>query len=171
MEINSYGQVEISADEAIQSLYSGKIKSLEGVYVAEPDRSIFNQARSLLGDRFPELEKLAIPNMTVEEFDRQNQSQWFMPEDYCPNLVEMLYGQCATQEQTDRVSLELELFIQHGMMDLLYYIKYLVDTMRANDIVWGVGRGSSVASYVLYLIGIHKVDSLKFSLDIREFLK
>ena len=94
-----------------------------------------------------------------------------MPNSYCPNLVEMLYGMCTTSEQTDRVSLELELFIQHNMMDLLYYLKYLVDTMRENNIVWGVGRGSSVASYVLYLLGVHKVDSIKYELDIKEFLK
>jgi DNA polymerase III alpha subunit len=43
--------------------------------------------------------------------------------------------------------------------------------MRKNKIVWGVGRGSSVASYVLFLIGIHKVNSLKYNLDIKEFLK
>ena len=57
------------------------------------------------------------------------------------------------------------------MIDLLYYLKYLVDTMRKNNIVWGVGRGSSVASYVLYLIGIHRIDSIKYNLDINEFLK
>jgi len=48
---------------------------------------------------------------------------------------------------------------------------YIVDMMRKNNLVWGVGRGSSVASYVLYLIGIHKIDSLKYNLNIEEFLK
>jgi len=48
---------------------------------------------------------------------------------------------------------------------------YLVDFMRENEIVWGVGRGSSVASYVLYLIGVHRIDSIKFGLDWREFLR
>ena len=57
------------------------------------------------------------------------------------------------------------------MLDLLFYLKYLVDTMRGNSIVWGVGRGSSVASYVLYLLGVHKVDSIKYDLDINEFLR
>ena len=66
---------------------------------------------------------------------------------------------------------ELELFFQHGMVEVLIYLKYLVDTMRSNNIVWGVGRGSSVASYCLYLLGIHKVNSLKYNLDIHEFLK
>ena len=98
-------------------------------------------------------------------------SNWFMPNDYCPNLVEYLYGCCQTQEQKDRVSLELDLYIKNDMMDMLFFIKYLVDTLRKNKIIWGVGRGSSVASYVLYLIGVHKVDSIKYNLPIEEFFK
>jgi DNA polymerase III alpha subunit len=74
-------------------------------------------------------------------------------------------------EQKVRVTEELTLFAQHNMIPLLKYLKYLVDTMRKNNIVWGVGRGSSVASYCLYLIGVHKIDSIKYSLDIKEFLK
>jgi len=57
------------------------------------------------------------------------------------------------------------------MYDVLHVMKYIVDTLRANNILWGVGRGSSVASYVLFLIGIHKVDSIKYNLPIEEFFK
>jgi DNA polymerase III alpha subunit len=172
MKINSYGQVEITADEAFQSLYSGKIDSLANVYVEGEEKKRFNQARDLNGDRFSQLEQLVLPTATVEEFDRLNQEQWYMPEEYkLYDIVDWLYCECQTSEQKDRVTEELILFAQHDMIDLLKYIKYLVDTMRKNSIVWGVGRGSSVASYVLYLIGIHKVDSIKYQLDIREFLK
>jgi len=54
---------------------------------------------------------------------------------------------------------------------VLHVMKYVVDTLRENQIVWGVGRGSSVASYVLYLIGVHKIDSIKYKLPIEEFFK
>jgi len=97
--------------------------------------------------------------------------RWFIPDDYCPNLVEFLYGQCTTSEQTQRVDQELELFIKNGMYDLLHVMKYVVDTLRANNVVWGVGRGSSVASYVLHLIGVHKIDSIKYNIPIEEFFK
>lgn len=100
-----------------------------------------------------------------------NPKHWFIPEDYCPNLMEMLYGMCETDEQTERVSQELELFVKHNMVDVLYVMKYVVDTLRENHVVWGVGRGSSVASYVLYLIGVHKIDSIKYNLPIEEFFK
>jgi hypothetical protein len=66
---------------------------------------------------------------------------------------------------------ELLLYQERDLFPLLCYIKYMVDTFRANNIVWGLGRGSSVASYVLYLIGVHKIDSIYYDLPITEFLK
>jgi DNA polymerase III alpha subunit len=98
-------------------------------------------------------------------------TNWNIPNDYYPNLVEMLYAMCETQEQTDRVDQELGLFIKNNMYDVLHCMKYIVDTLRENNVVWGVGRGSSVSSYVLYLIGVHKIDSIKYKLPIEEFFK
>ena len=172
MNIDQYGQVIITENEAITALYSGRLKDLANLFLDDDNKvDQFNLARNTNADSFGNLKKYQTPACTVEEFDKQNQQQWFMPDNYCPDLVEMLYAMCTTPEQTDRVSMELELFIQHDMMDLLHYLKYLVDTMRNNSIVWGVGRGSRVASYVLYLIGIHKIDSIRYNLDIKEFLK
>jgi DNA polymerase III alpha subunit len=171
MQINEYGAVIIDTDELFNSLYSGKNINFENLYLDADTVSMFNSAKNINKDNFSNLNTYCQPSDDVQTFDKANQRNWFMPEDHCPNLIEMLYGMCDTQEQTNRVSEELELFIQHGMLDLLYYLKYLVDTMREHKIVWGVGRGSSVASYCLYLIGIHKIDSLKYNLDIKEFLK
>lgn len=172
MNIDSYGRVTITEQEAFEAIYTGKLNSLDGV-VIDGDINQYNLARKQNADKIPELFPLEdLTDTSREFFDEANQVDWFIPEDKIQhNLVEMLYGMCETQEQTDRVSQELQLFIQHGMLDLLFYLKYLVDTMRENNIVWGVGRGSSVASYVLYLIGVHKIDSIKYELDIHEFLK
>ncbi len=76
-----------------------------------------------------------------------------------------------TPEGQERVEMELDLFRTRNLYPVLQLLIYIVDTMRKHNLVWGVGRGSSVASYCLYLIGIHKIDSLKYNLDIREFLK
>ena len=54
---------------------------------------------------------------------------------------------------------------------MLRYLRYLVDTLRANGIVWGVGRGSSVASFVLYKIGVHRINSIEHDLDFNEFMR
>jgi DNA polymerase III alpha subunit len=114
-----------------------------------------------------DLERLQYP-IPPKEINSQH---WFIPNDYFPNLTEMLYGMCETDEQRNRVSQELELYIKHGMYDVLHVMKYIVDTLRKNNVLWGVGRGSSVASYVLYLIGVHSIDPIKYNLDWREFLR
>ena len=57
------------------------------------------------------------------------------------------------------------------MISMLKTMKYVVDTLRTNNVIWGVGRGSSVASYVLHIIGVHKIDSVKYNLPIEEFFK
>jgi DNA polymerase III alpha subunit len=80
-------------------------------------------------------------------------------------------AQCKTDAELQRAGEELLLYQERDMFILLKYLKYLVDTLRTNNIVWGVGRGSSVASFVLYLIGIHRINSLYYDLPITEFLK
>jgi len=74
-------------------------------------------------------------------------------------------------DQTGRVEMELAMYKERDLYPILQLLIYIIDTMRKHDLVWGVGRGSSVSSYVLYLLGVHKVDSYKYNLDIKEFLK
>jgi DNA polymerase III alpha subunit len=70
-----------------------------------------------------------------------------------------------------RVEQELTMYKERGLYPILQLLIYIIDTMRKYNLVWGVGRGSSVSSYILYLLGVHKVDSHKYNLDIKEFLK
>lgn len=171
MKIDEYGAVFLTADELFNSIYSGKIKDFQNLYIDDAAASQFNNSKNINRDAISSIAVYQKPTQSANDVDQLNQQDWFMPYNYCPDLIQQLYAMCVTDEQKDRVSEELELFIQHNMLDLLYYLKYLVDTMREHKIVWGVGRGSSVASYCLYLIGIHKIDSLKYNLDIKEFLK
>ena len=160
VKVDSYSRVTISPEEAFDALYTGKLKSLAGVIV-DGDIETYNLAQKKNADSIPRLDHTQdLSGISIEEFDRANQCDWFMPNEYKEfPLVHFLYSKCTSEEQLKRVDQELDLFIKHGMLDLLYYLKYLVDTMRSNNIVWGVGRGSSVASYILYLLGIHKIDA------------
>jgi DNA polymerase III alpha subunit len=172
MNVNKYGAVIVNQKELFDVIYSGKIKKIENIFLDDDCIEQFNSALRENRDSFPPLQNYTPPEESLEFFDEANQCTWFMPEEYNKFPIhQWLLGRCATEEERTRVDEELLLFIQYGMFDLLYYLKYLVDTMRANKIVWGVGRGSSVASYVLYLIGIHKINSIKYNLDIKEFLK
>jgi DNA polymerase III alpha subunit len=98
-------------------------------------------------------------------------STWFIPAEYQTiDIEEFLVQQCPTENYT-RLVAELELYHQNNMMPVLRAMKYIVDTLRKNGIVWGVGRGSSVASYALFLLGVHKIDSVKYDLPIEEFFR
>jgi DNA polymerase III alpha subunit len=117
------------------------------------------------------LKKLEVIQLEMEEFDRINQKNWFIPDEYKNLDIKSYVLEKTPEHAIDRVNEELNLYDKYNIIDVLKVCIYIIDTLRKNNIVWGVGRGSSVASYVLYLIGVHKVDSIKYELDINEFLR
>jgi len=123
-------------------------------------------------EQFPVLIKYIDQQLETQQYDAINQRVWHMPDSYKQlDIAEYVLGLCNTDEQRQRVGEELLMYLDRNLFSLLQYLKYLVDTMRQHNIVWGVGRGSSVSSYVLYLIGIHRIDSMYYDLDIKEFLR
>jgi DNA polymerase III alpha subunit len=112
-------------------------------------------------------EKLLYP----KPLDKIDVEKWFIPENYINMDIEEFLINLCPKENQDRLIKELELFHRYKMIPVLKAMKYIVDTLRKNNIVWGVGRGSSVASYVLFLLGVHRIDSVKYELPIEEFFK
>ena len=109
---------------------------------------------------------------TVEEWDHCCQANWYMPEEYKHlDIAAHVLGLCNTDAELQRVGQELLLFQERNLFDLLRYLKYLADVMQQNRLIWGVGRGSSVASFVLYKLGVHRIDSMHYELDPAEFLR
>ena len=92
-------------------------------------------------------------------------------EEYIRKLVPNGVDGTDNAEASQRVEMELAMYTERGLYPILQVLIYVVDTLRKHNLVWGVGRGSSVASYLLHLIGVHKVDSVKYNLDIKEFIK
>lgn len=173
MKTTPFGEVILSEEDIFQGLYSGKISALDNLNIIDAELvNQFNTARKQNADQVSDLQIFEESTDSLDYFDHTNQENWFMPVSYKEmDIAKWLVEQCTTSEELDRVGQELILFVQHDMIEVLKYLKYLVDTMRQNKIVWGVGRGSSVASYCLYLIGVHKINSIKYGLDIHEFLK
>ena len=121
-----------------------------------------------LGDTSPETDV----SLSVDEYDLLNQRNWLMPDEYKElDIAQHIIDLCKTDAEIQRAGQELLMFQERNLFNLLKYLKYLVDTMRSNNVIWGVGRGSSVASYVLYLLGVHKIDSMYYDLDPGEFLR
>lgn len=111
-------------------------------------------------------------NLDLDNYIEECLNDWSLPEEYMDfDVQKYIYDQCTSQIQIDRVAYELDEFEQRGMLPVLRWLKYFIDTLKENNLIWGVGRGSSVASYVLFLLEIHRVDSIKYELDIKEFLK
>ena len=109
---------------------------------------------------------------TLEEWDHRCQATWYMPEKYKQlDIAEHVLSLCSTDAELQRCGQELMLFQERNLFDLLRYLVYLVDVMRENRLIWGVGRGSSVASYVLYKLGVHRINSLYYELNPAEFLR
>lgn len=107
--------------------------------------------------------------------------QWTTPEPYRSldvvqyvfNIHSALFSECSESEikaREYRLAQELALFNKHSLQDVLRTVIWIINTLTVADIVWGVGRGSSVSSYVLYVIGVHDVDSYTYELDIDDFL-
>lgn len=120
----------------------------------------------------PTIIEYAVENISIKEFDEKCQSNLYIPAEYKNyDIAKYVLDLCQNDSELQRAGQELLLYQERDMFDLLRYLKYLVDTMRKHGIVWGVGRGSSVASFVLFLLGVHKINSLYYDLDINEFLK
>ena len=170
MKTDQYGQIIYNETDLVNMVMRGiTVEHLSGMLV-EP--SINLETASAYLEQVPELVEYAFTDMTVEEFDIMKQNSWHMPDEYKNlDIAEYILSLCDTDTQLHRCGQELLLFQERNLFDLLRYLKYLVDTLRANRMIWGVGRGSSVASYVLYLLGVHRIDSMFYDLDAREFLR
>ena len=172
--VDDYGQVVFNVDGISRLLLNGG--GLDGI-ISDAHQDVdyfgklykkwegFNEAISPLKHYEP-------PPESVEDYHQKRQNIWFIPESYKKiDIDSWLHSRCFTTDEHSRVDDELNLFKERNMVPILRMLIYLVDFMQSRNIIWGVGRGSSVASFSLYLIGIHRINSLKYNLDIREFLK
>lgn len=168
MEIDIYGQ-HILSEEDIIEIFLSKPNHKSRYFLTRND-ILFDDILNLQDK--PVIKKYHESSLTIEDFDKQCQEKWFIPNQYKNfDIAKFVLDQCKNEPELQRAGQELILFQEKNMFDLLRYLKYLVDTFRKNKIVWGVGRGSSVASFVLFLIGVHRINSLHYDLDISEFLK
>ena len=174
MQIDELGRVSFSSKDLIREIFKGNLDKINLADINVDDDYIkyleYIENNSITDWPIP------MPNNNVYEdlksFDKNNQEGWLIPAEYKNfPIQEYLLKLCVTDEELERVMLELQKFEKYNMLNLLRFLKFLVDKMRENNVVWGVGRGSSVASYCLYLLGVHRINSIKYRLDINEFLK
>ena len=171
MKTDELGIPRFSNRDLVDMIYSGHADKVHVVLCdANDDVDKFNSAMEEQG--LDKLQKYIPLDVDQKTFDGVCQSEWFMPDEYKNmDIYSYVEQKCETHEEVQRIDEEFIAYDEKGLLDLLRYMVYLVDFMRENNIVWGVGRGSSVASYVLYLIGVHRIDSIQYGLDWQEFLR
>jgi DNA polymerase III alpha subunit len=167
---DAYGRKKITTQHLCDLLYQNPKLDLTRFLVTDAD--VYNNSVQQLHIATELLKQYQELDISVDEFDRLNQSHWHMPDSYKElDIAQWILDRCNGPAELQRAGEELILYQERNLFDLLKYLKYLVDTLRANSVLWGVGRGSSVSSFVLYLIGVHRINSLHYDLDIEEFLK
>jgi hypothetical protein len=176
MNYDQYGQSWTTCNELFEMLYQNPKLELDRFLLKAEQESWnvtqYNDAVAGLYVDFPKLKTAKTFDIPVDEFDQQQQNNWYLPEEYKTiDIASLVLNQCNGEAELQRCGEELILYQERDAFMLLRYMKYLVDTMRKNGIIWGVGRGSSVSSFVLYKLGVHRINSLYYDLDHREFLK
>jgi len=170
MKQNKFGELVFAESDIIDLVMQGhNTDQLSGLIV---DNTVTLDRWPDFLDPVPDLQQEKFYSCSVPEWHAQQQSNWHMPQEYKQlDIAVHVLGLCDSQAELQRCGEELLLYQERGLFDLLRYLKYLVDVMRENKIIWGVGRGSSVASFVLYKLGVHRINSLYYNLDIGEFLR
>jgi DNA polymerase III alpha subunit len=144
-----------------------------GIYVAEET------------DDIKQFNSISDIPLTVKTENRKLDFDWDIPEKYITlKLMPFLLGKLEKEIKSNktftdndiearitRVEDELEKYYKCNLNFLLRAAIYIVDIFREKNVVWGVGRGSACGSYILYLIGIHDIDSVYFDLDAGDFLR
>ena len=172
MKTDKFGQIIFGEQDVINLYLQGhNIDTLQHLLVdstidLETAASILDNVPAFI--RYDELAQA----QSIEQFDHRCQATWYMPDEYkAMDIAAHVLSLCNTEAELQRCGEELLLFQERNLFDLLRYLKYLVDVMTENQLIWGVGRGSSVASYVLYKLGVHRIDSMYYELDPTEFLR
>lgn len=161
------GTVICNVDAAVELLYSGKSLS-QAIFQPDEEIQLYNVSNEIMDCN---LDPLLISNEQCFN-DYQWYRHWNTLEPWSSmSVLDYCIEKCATDDERIRVCEEYKLFDERDMIPVLKHLIWMVQNFRERGIFWGVGRGSSVSSYILYLIGINRINPMQFDLDIKEFLK
>lgn len=169
MRLDKYSNPIFDERDIFDAIYSGYEFSPSDTFLVESRSDNVYNLEEQIGFKFLEPYET---HFEVKDYDSACQQVWNMPDGYKQfDVANWVLGQCQDIKEYERAQEELEAFKARNMLDLLRWLKYFVDTCSKEGVLWGVGRGSSVASFVLYKIGVHNIDPIKYNLDWQEFLR
>lgn len=170
MKTDQYGQIIYNEDDLCNLVMQGHdLNKFDGLIV---DGVLLENAATILENVPTFIQYNNLANISVEQFDHHCQETWLMPAKYKNlDIAEYVLALCNSDAELQRCGQELMMFQERNLFNLLRYLVFLVDLLKENRVIWGVGRGSSVASYVLYKLGVHRIDSMFYELNVEEFLR
>jgi len=74
------------------------------------------------------------------------------------------------KKYTDRAKHELETLKELGFIDYILLVWDVINFCKTNNIPVGLGRGSAAGSLILYLIGVTRIDPVKYNLYFERFI-
>ena len=169
MRLDQFNNSIYTETDIFDLLYQSKGDQIQYLTV-EPSNDVLT-LEDIADITIPKVNR-ALESVSLEDYDKILQSEWFMPEEYKTlDVKTYCLSLCESDLEKARVLEEFEAYEDHNMIPVLQWLKYFVDKSLEEEILWGVGRGSSVASYVLFLLGVHSINSIQYNLDWREFLR
>lgn len=171
MKTSELGETLYESCDVIDVIYTHGLDAVYDLHFLENEDIVeYNNNLQNLG--LDPLNTKKFTNTSIDDYDAMNQSTWFMPSEYQNiDILEYCLSKCVSETEEDRVKIEYVRYQANNMIPLLQYMIYFIEILNKNKIVTGVGRGSSVSSFILYLIGVHKINPLKYNLDCNEFFK
>ena len=162
-------EVIVNENDLVEGLLQGK--SVNSIITEDTEKiDTYNHFCSLF--KFNDQIDYETPANNDDKYSYKNADNWCMPDEYRQlNIIDYLLSKTQNEQQYQRVVAELEEFEKRDMFPMLQFLVYMIAELKSKNIMWGFGRGSSVSSYILYLIGVHKIDSIKYNLDYKEFLR
>ena len=169
--LDGWGRKVITTKDLVELMYNDiDFDNLN--IISDKKTEQYNKWCEFFNKKHAMIPPLTFPTHTPEEEHARRVKEWFIPQKYSSlDIRKTLLDLCVRDDERERVNIEMDMFEERDLTPLLQLMFAMVDFFRKEGIVWGVGRGSSCASYCLFLIGVHKVDSLLYDLDIKEFLK
>ena len=74
------------------------------------------------------------------------------------------------KKYVDRAKHELDTLKELGFIDYILLVWDVIDFCKTSDIPIGLGRGSAAGSLILYLVGVTRIDSVKYDLYFERFI-
>jgi DNA polymerase III alpha subunit len=165
------GDVEVTPDKLVDYIYKFATakQSLSKLKVTEltPDVVSYNA----VADEPISTKKSVDPSLFPPSWDLPDKYKYLDLDEYLVGLVSRIEQDSLYEKRVERLSLEIWLFKELQLDDVLRALIYVIDSMKENNVVWGVGRGSSCSSYLFFLLGLHCVDPVKYDVEITDFIR